>query len=265
MSDHSPRFSLDQIGTGVVRFPSGAPIPTQSDKGVDPYFETRISKDVHIAGVMFWPQGTETFPGIVILHEAWGLNEQIKNTAHRLACEGFVILLPNLYGRLGGMVTAHAELAQTLMSRINEKDLLQDINSCCEFLNTRDHVKRNIHGAVGFGMGGSLALQFACHRRRLRAAVSFYGRMFTPEDGLKDLRCPLLYHQAGADDWVPADDATRLQKAAKQFDKRVEVRLYPDAPHAFCNDTRKDVYNPAAANEAWAATVEFLNDSFKGL
>ncbi|MES4785190.1 MAG: hypothetical protein C4294_04545, partial [Nitrospiraceae bacterium] len=65
------------------------------------------------------------------------------------------------------------EVAEALASRIKERDLLQDINSCCEFLNTRDHVKRNVHGVIGFGLGGSLAIRFACQRKRLRAAVAF--------------------------------------------------------------------------------------------
>ena len=189
--------------------PCGAPVPSQSDAGVDPYFHTRVSKHVQVETVMFWPQVQETFPGLVLLHEWWGLNSQIKDQATRLACEGYVVIVPNLYVRLGGMVTASAELAETLMGRLNEKDALQDINSCCEFLNTRDHAKRNVHGVVGVGMGGALAIQFAGQRRRLRAAVAFYGTVPAPAGGLKDLCCPLQYHRAGLDDVVTVDDLER--------------------------------------------------------
>src|SRR5918997_992302 len=112
MTDRSPPFSIEQIGTNAVRFPSGVPIPTSTDAAVDPYFKTRIPKEVQVEGVMFWPQEKGLFPALV--------------------------LLPNLYGRQGGMVTANAEVADTLVTRIKEPDVLQDINSCCEFLNTRD-------------------------------------------------------------------------------------------------------------------------------
>lgn len=265
MSERSPRFSLQQVGTTAVRFPSGAPIPTASDIAVDPYVKTRTSKDVHVEGIMFWPQAKETFPGLVVLHEWWGLNSQIKDLANRLACEGYVVLVPNLYGRQGGMVTANADVAETLMNRVSEKDLLQDINSCCEFLNTREHVKRNVHGVVGYGMGGSLAIQFACQRRRLRAAVAFYGKVPSSSDGLKDLYCPLLYHQAGTDEWVSPEEIGRLRQAGKDYQKHIEIKTYASARHAFCNETRKDVYHPDSAHAAWDATAGFLETCFKGL
>ncbi len=263
MAEHTSPYSLDQIGTGTVRFPSGAPIPMRSDAAVDPYVLTRISKDVHVEGIMFWPQVSEKFPGVILLHEWWGLNEQIKETARRLACEGYSVMLPNLYGRLGGMVTASAELARTLMERLPEKDVLGDINSCCEYLNTLDLLKRNEHAVVGLGMGGSLAIRFACLRRRLGAAVSFYGRVPAPAESLRDLRCPLLYHQAGADDWVPSEDVERLRDAAKEYDKRIEIRTYEGARQAFANEVRKETHHPEAARAAWTATAEFLAGCLK--
>ena len=264
MSERTPRFSLQEVGTGTVRFPSGAPIPHISDTSVDPYALTRISKDHHVEGVMFWPQGKESFPALVLLHEWWGLNAQIKDVANRLASEGYVVLVPNLYGRHGGVVTAGKDVAEALMSRLKEKETMQDINACCEFLNTRDHAKRMIHGVVGFGMGGSLAIQFACHRRRLRAAVSYYGTPLSAATGLMDLHCPLLYHQAESDDMVPADAVERLREAATKFDKKVEIRSYPGTRHAFCNDQRKDAYHPEAAKAAWEAMQEFLANCFRG-
>jgi carboxymethylenebutenolidase len=204
--------------------------------------------------LQFWPQEKGTYPGLVLLHEWWGLNSQIQDLATHLPCEGYAVLLPNLYVRQGGMVTANAEVAAAPMSRIKESELLQDINSCCEFLNTRDHVKRNVHGVIGFGMGGSLAIRFACLRKRLRAAVSFYGKMVTPAAVLQDLACPLLYHRAGADDWVTAEEVEHLRQAAKDFEKSVEIRTYDGAPHAFCNETRKDTYRPEAAKLAWESS-----------
>lgn len=263
MSDRVPPFSLDQIGTGAVRFPSGAPIPSITDAMSDPYVATRVPKETQVEALGFWPQQKGTYPGIIVLHEWWGLNAQIKDLADRLACEGYYVLVPNLYGRQGGMVTANAEVASALMNRLKEKDVLQDISSCCEFLNTRDHVKQNVHGVIGFGMGGTWAIRFACHRRRLRAAVAFYGKMVSPPSLLKDLYCPLLYHQAGADEWVTADEVEQLRQVAKEYGKQVEIRTYPNMPHAFCNETRKDVYHPEAAQEAWDATVAFLSDCFK--
>ena len=258
-------FTLDQIGTGTARFPSGVAIPTLTDAAVDPYIQTRVSKHVQVECIQFWPQKKGLYPGLVLLHEAWGLTAQIKDLGARLACEGYGVIIPNLYGRLGGMVTANAEVADALMSKLNESLVLQDINSCCEFLNTRDHIKQNIHGVVGFGMGGSYALRFACQRKRLRAAVVYYGRVIQPETTIKDLFCPVLYHQAAQDQWVPSQDVDRLRAAATEYKKPVEIRTYQDAPHAFCNEQRVESYRADATAEAWETTAAFLKTCFQGI
>lgn len=264
MTSATAPFTLQQIGTGTSRFPSGTPIPTITDASVDPYIKTRASKDVQVDCIQFWPQEKGAYPGIVLLHEWWGLNSQIKDLGARLACEGYGVIIPNLYGRLGGMVTANAEVADALMNKLNDSLVLQDINSCCEYLNTREYIKRNIHGVVGFGMGGTFALRFACQRKRLRAAVSYYGRMVQPETALKDLLCPVLYHQAGQDNWVPDQDVERLRTMANEHQKRVEIRTYSGAPHAFSNEMRLDAYRPDAATDAWNVTASFLKTCFQG-
>lgn len=257
MSHRTSPFSLQQVGTGTARFPSGGAMPSLTDAAVDPYTKTRVPKETQVECLQFWPQEKGPFPGLVLLHEWWGLNSQIKELANRLACEGYGVIIPNLYGRLGGMVTANAEVAGALMERTDETALLQDINSCCEFLNTHDFLKRNIHGVIGFGMGGSLAMRFACQRKRLRAAVVFYGKIVSPQEVLKDLHCPLLYHQAAPDAWATQEDVDQLRATATRYGKRVEVRSYAGAPHAFCDETR-ETYRKEAATEAWDATVEFL-------
>jgi carboxymethylenebutenolidase len=257
-----PTFSVDQIGRSAVRFPSGAPIPSMTDASTDPYVRTRLPKEVQVEGVQFWPQAKAQFPGVVLLHDRWGLNNDIQDVAIRLAAQGYTVLVPNLYVRQGGMVTANAEVADALMGRINSKDLLQDINSCCEFLNTRDHVKRNVHGVVGFGMGGDLAILFACQRKRLRAAVSFYGYTGAPET-LKDLSSAVLYHRAGNDDRVSASAIDALRQAAVEHKKEVTIKTYQQARPGFLDENRKEVYDAEAAREAWAATFEFLNDHLK--
>ena len=256
-------FTLEQIGTGASRFPSGVALPTITDAAVDPYIRTRPIQTVQVDCIEFWPQEKGTYPGVVLLHEWWGLNSQIKDLGARLACEGYGVIIPNLYGRIGGMVTGNQEVAEALMGKLNESLALQDINSCCEFLNTRQFIKRNIHGVVGFGMGGTLAMKFACQRKRLRAAVSYYGRMIQPES-LQNIVCPVLYHHAELDPWVSTDEVHHLGTLAVESKKRVEIRTYASAPHAFCNESRSENYREETAAEAWAATVAFLKSALQG-
>ncbi|MGH7230537.1 MAG: dienelactone hydrolase family protein [Nitrospiraceae bacterium] len=263
MSDHTPPFSSQQIGTSSFRFSSGVPIPTMMDASTDPYFRTRVPKEAQVEGIQFWPQEKGAYPGIVLLHEEWGLTSQIKDLAQRLACEGYAVMVPNLYGRQGGMVTADTEVAEALAARAKEDDLLQDVNSCCEFFNSRDMIKRNAHGVIGFGMGGSLAIRFACQRKRLRAAVAVYGKVTTPAAVLKTLCCPVLYHRAGSDPCVSDEQMASLVDAGKESGKPIDIQTYEHAPHGFCNYTRREQYRPDAAHAAWESTVSFLRRCFQ--
>jgi carboxymethylenebutenolidase len=117
---------------------------------------------------------------------------------------------------------------------------------------------------VGYGMGGSFALRFACQRKRLRAAVSYYGKMVEPRELLKDLTSPVLYHQAGRDTWATPGEAERLKSAASEYGKRVESHFYPDAPHAFCNEMKTDLFRADANALAWERTAAFLKTCFQG-
>jgi carboxymethylenebutenolidase len=231
---------------------------------VDPYFKTRMPKEHQIDSLLFWPQAAGPFPGLVLLHDRWGLTGQMKDLGARLACEGYMVIIPNIYGRLGGMVTANDEVAAALQEKQNETQVLTDINSCCEYLNTRTMAKRNIHGVVGYGMGGSYALRFACQRKRLRAVVSYYGKMIRPRELMKDLFSPVLYHQAGKDTWATEEDVQELRAAAAEYGKRTEIHTYPDVPHAFCNEMKPDSYRADATALAWERTAAFLKACFQG-
>lgn len=263
MTNRVPRFTPQQIGSVPVRFPSGAPIPHVSDAMTNPYVKTFIPKGVNVEGMLFFPQEKTVYPGMVLLHERWGVTVQIKEFASRLACEGYAVLVPNLYIRQGGMVTANAEVADTLAGRLKEADVLQDLTSCCEYFNTLDQVKKNVHAVMGFGMGGTFALRFGCQRRRLRGVVSFYGGLLSPPSLVKDLACPVLYHRPGDDPTVAEADLAQWQQAAREHGKRVEVTAYDGAPHGFMNSMRPDQYRQETAGAAWERTVSFLSECFK--
>jgi carboxymethylenebutenolidase len=85
-----------------------------------------------------------------------------------------------------------------------------------------------------------------------------------PETAIKDLFCPVLYHQAGQGQWVPSQDVDRLRAAATEYKKRVEIRTYQDAPHAFCNEQHVESYRADTTAEAWETTAAFLKTCFQG-
>jgi len=270
MSERVTPFTHEQIGFSSVRFSSKGIFDTHKDKMVDPYAQTRIPKEAQVEGVHFFPQVSGIFPSIVVLHERWGLNGQIKDFATRLAREGYVVFLPNLYGRQGGMITANAEVADALVERMDQDTVLQDINASCEWLNTNlaedallDQTKRNFHAVIGFGIGGTLAIKFACRRKRLRAAVSFYGVPPSPMDPIKELYCPLLYHAAEKDVTVSTEDLDEMKRVAEEAGKNLEIVTYPGTIHSFFNESRADVYHAEAAEQAWEKTITFIDKALK--
>jgi carboxymethylenebutenolidase len=106
-------------------------------------------------------------------------------------------------------------------------------------------------------MGGTLALTIAGHNSDLKAAVAFYGKV-PPIETMEYLVCPVLFHHGAKDGWVTKQEVDRLRQGLEQFGKPGEVASYPQADHAFFNDTRPEVYRKDDAAEAWRRTLQFL-------
>ncbi len=271
MAEHVSPFTLEQIGTKPVRFSSSGIFATHKDQMVDPYTATRIPKEAQVEGTQYLPQGKGPFPSIILLHDRWGLTSQIQTIAKQLACEGYIVLAPNLYGRQGGMITANDEVAEALMARLNHEQALEDLNACCEFLNTNitedillDNTKRNMHAVIGLGMGGNIAIQLAARRRRMRAAVSFYGSLpDNIQDITKQLYCPLLYHAVNQNGSSSLDDVKQFQAQAQEGGKKIDIQSYPDATAGFCNQAHPHTYHEETAQEAWRVTIAFIDGILK--
>ena len=266
MPDRVTPFTADQIGYKAVRFSSKGVFETHKDQMVDPYTATRIPKEHQVQGFHYWPQTAGKFPAIVLLHDKWGLTPDSKELAVRLACEGYAVLVPNLYGRQGGMVTTSEEVADALAERIDSQTVLQDINASCEFLNANisedpmlESSLRNAHAVVGLGLGGTMAILFALKRKRLRAAIAFYGKLPDPMDSVKNLYCHLLYHAAETDDTVTAEGLEQLTSLARESGHTADVRRHPGTGNGFCDQLRPNAYNEPAARQAWDVTIAFLN------
>lgn len=255
MTTPQPKYDRNDIGSAAVRIPA-AGMPDLLDVAVDPYVPTKTSKQVFIRGFQAWPQKGGPFPAVILLHEWWGLNSHFHDLAFRLAQHGYVALALDQYSRIGGAVTSDAAAAAQLMGKVKTSDLMQDLNAACEYLNFQQYVKKNRFAVLGFCMGGSHALSYACARRQLRAAVAFYGKV--PRDSLSTLHCPVLYHQAEQDEWVTREEVDDLAGALTARKVICEVHTYPGTSHAFFNDTRPEVYKADAAAEAWARTLAFL-------
>ena len=216
------------------------------------------SDGVALTGFLAEPSAApDGAPAILVLHEWWGLTDHIKGIARRCAAQGYIALAPDLYARLGSKVASTVEEAAALMNALSAQAVLRDLNAATRCVAALPVVDPRRIAVMGFSMGGTFALTQAIHNSDLKAAVSFYGKV-PPVESLDSLLSPVLYHYPAKDGWVTSQEVALLRQAKEKFGKSIEVCVYPEAAHAFCNETRPDVYRAADAALAWDRTVQFL-------
>jgi carboxymethylenebutenolidase len=199
-------------------------------------------------GCLALPDGTGPFPGVIVVQEWWGVDEHIQDVARRFAAEGLVALAPDLYH---GQVTKEPGEAQKLMMSLNMGQATKELVEATHYLASRPEVAGRGIGAIGFCMGGGLALNLACESGQIRAAAPFYGVNPTPIDRVRNLRGPLLAIYAEDDAFAGESVRRELEQALKAGNIHHEVVVYPGAQHAFFNDTRPEVFDRDAAVDAW--------------
>lgn len=206
-----------------------------------------------VSGYLARPAEVAKAPAVIVIQEWWGLNDHIKDVARRYAGAGFVAAAPDLYD---GVVTRDPQEASKLMGQLKHEKALDYLNTVVQHLRAADYVTKL--GVTGFCMGGTFALLLPCHTQ-LEAAVPFYGDV--PEDTsiIAKLSCPVLFIGGEKDEWITVEKMNRLSEALKRYGKEGEVKIYKDAPHAFFNDTRPEVYRPQDAQDAWNRAIEFFS------
>ncbi len=198
-------------------------------------------------------------PGLLVLQEWWGLVDHIKELADRFAAAGFVVLAPDLYR---GEKATTPDDAQRLLMSLDMPQTASALRGAAEYLRGLEAVQPSKVGAVGFCMGGQLALYSAtAHPDVIDAVVDFYG-IFNPKVpvDLSALRAPVQAHFGEHDTSIPRERADALMAEVAAMGVRAESYFY-DAGHAFFNDTRAVVYHPEAAALAWTRTLAFLKQS----
>jgi carboxymethylenebutenolidase len=201
--------------------------------------------------------GDESRPGLIVVHEWWGLTDHIKEIADRFAAEGFVVIAPDLYG---GKATKDPDEAGKLMQGLDQKKAVEILGAAVEQLKSQEKVRPDSIGITGFCMGGTYALLLPCVNRDIKASAPFYGDV-PPDDVLKDLSAPVLCIGAENDPWITKEKMRRLEEALKKFNKAGEVKVYNGVGHAFFNDTRPEAYDREAARDAWANVLRFFREN----
>jgi len=204
-------------------------------------------------GYLASPAGSDKAPGVVVIQEWWGLNDQIKSVAERLASLGYRALVPDLYK---GKVALDVAEAQHMMTNLNFGDAAnQDVRGAAQYLKQSSAKV----GVVGFCMGGALSLYAASKNPQVGACVVFYGIHPNVKPDLASLKAPVLGIYAELDAYVTPATVHELETKLKEHAKSAEMHIYPGVDHGFFNDTR-EVYNEAAAKDAWRRVLGFYRE-----
>lgn len=206
------------------------------------------------------PAGQGHAPGLIVVHEWWGLNAQIREVARRLALQGYVAIVPDLYH---GKVAGDAEQAHVLTRGLDRDEALGVLEGALGWLRAQPRTAKARAGVVGFCMGGALAERWALRGGDLAAVVMFYGSPETDPSKLAGLRAPLQGHFGADDDGIPAKKVEELRTGLAKAGKTGEIYGYPGAGHAFLHEGR-DSYRPDQARQAWARMLAFLQKHLKG-
>ncbi|MGH8167326.1 MAG: dienelactone hydrolase family protein [Woeseiaceae bacterium] len=251
--DAMSREHADDAGT-----PSdGAAIPTERAVVAEilPYAE--VNEELVYGHFVFPSDMVDPLPGLIVVHEWWGLNDGVRAMADRLAAEGYIVLAVDLFG---GKTAELPPQARELMLAALQKPEFAEANLRQAYEFVRDTGGAPRIGSLGWCFGGAWALNAALMLPDdLDAAVIYYGQVPDDEERLAPLNAPILGLFAENDRGIPVESVKGFEQALENLGKDYEIEIYPGVGHAFANPSGNS-YNAEVAAQAWDRTVTFLHE-----
>jgi carboxymethylenebutenolidase len=217
------------------------------------------------------PKEGGSYPGVVVIQEAFGINSHIKKVTERIAAEGYVAIAPDIYHREAERIIPYAEMPKAIaaMQRVVDAKAMEDVGVAISHLKSHGNVKAGCIGVTGFCMGGRLTyLTAAQHAADIKCAVPYYGGGIpmgnpSPLSRTKEIKCPMYLFFGGKDQLIPKEHVDQIEAELKSTKARFQLQIYPDAGHGFFCDDRAMSYNEAAAKDAWEKTKAFFAQHLK--
>lgn len=249
-------------GSAAVSAPELEAAPAASSRALlEQVLAYGEGRNNNLEGFLAMPaDAAEPLPGILVIHDRWGLNEDVKALARRLATEGYVALAVDLYG---GAIAETPERAQALMTEVqaDADGARNNLRQAYDYLDKYAFAPRI--GVFGWSTGGSWSLQTALlYPDTLDAMVTYYGALSTNRDELAKLNVPILGFYAGNDPSIPVRQVQDFRELLGGLGKRAEVLIMPGVAHGFANPADAN-YDERAASEAWTQTLAFLQRNLK--
>ncbi len=214
-----------------------------------------------LSGYLARPKGDAPIPLVLVCHENRGLTDHIQDVTRRVAKAGYAGLAVDLLSRQGGSDRVDAAQVPGVLGNAPPQQLVQDFQAGLDYLKTQNYARKDSAGMVGFCFGGGVTWRCATQIADLRAAVPFYGPN-PPLDEVPKIQAAVFAIYGELDTRIDAG-IPAIEAAMKQNNKTFEKMIYPNANHAFHNDTGAS-YNPTAARDAWAKTLAWFEKYLEG-
>ena len=250
-ADRMSREHADDSG----RPSAAAAIPPERDVVAETLAYAEVDEQLVYGHFVFPSDMVDPLPGLIVVHEWWGLNDGVRAMADRLAAEGYIVLAVDLFG---GKTAEFPPDARELMLAALQKPQLaeENLRQAYEFIKDTGGAPRI--GSLGWCFGGAWALNTALlFPDELDAAVIYYGQVPADEARLAPLNVPILGLFAENDRGIPVESVRSFEQVMDKLGKVYEIEVYPGVGHAFANPSGTS-YNAEVARQAWDRTVEFL-------
>lgn len=212
---------------------------------------------VEADGYLSRPTDPGPWPAVIVLHEWWGLDQHFRELSRRLAKEGFIVLVPDLYD---GSVTSDPDEAARLKTSLDTHRAVEITTAAIPYLQSLPFVDEETGcGLVGFCMGGGLAL-LAAENDEFDALVAYFPSIYPDSEELRKIRPPTLLHYGLEDTITPRSEIDRITELIDEGGMEYQLYEYEGAGHAFMNDMHEEYYHADATEKAWPRTVEFLKE-----
>jgi carboxymethylenebutenolidase len=254
----APRSSgILPAGIALAAILGAAAVDLQAAEGQNVQFEVRGES---VRAYLVEDEVAAVRPGIVLVHGWWGLNEQMRGVAERVAGLGYPTIVPDLYR---GRLPADLGYAHDFMRDLDENWAMQVLSGAMQQLRSAPGASRRPVGMIGFDMGGALTLTAALRGLPLQTAISFYGDTRDGRESLKALGVPFLGIFAGEDRATPPDAIERFEALLRELGKEAKIVVMPGVGRYFSNEDRPG-YDPESTRGAWSHVEIFLAEHLDG-
>ena len=217
--------------------------------------------DEKTVGYLVYPinDTNQKLPAVIMIHEWWGLNDNIKNMANMLAKEGYVVLAVDLYN---DTVATDSSRASELSSSVgnNPSAAIANMQSAVSYLSSLENVNASRIASLGWCFGGGQSLQLALNSedRPLAATIIYYGNLVNDTAALSKIKWPVLGIFGDQDQSIPVNSVKQFEQALNKIGVTNEIYIYPGVGHAFANPSNPN-YAPKETSDAWQKTIAFLD------